>query len=141
MFFGALDEGGGDFFGVFVAGIVFGDDDAVGIFGKDAAANLASGRVAATGTAMNGNDFAFVGGDGVEDFFESIGGVSIVNNDSEGLTFIHDIHAALNTAQGFDAVLDLLVGETEFLTSNHSREGIIDIKFAGDFGLYFYITR
>lgn len=97
MFFGAFDEGGGDFLGVFVARVVLGDDDEIRMLGEDGASNGPGGGIAATGTAMNGNDFAFVGGDGVEDFFESIGGVSIVNNDSEGLTFIHDIHAALNT--------------------------------------------
>ena len=94
----SLDEVGGDFFGIFVARIVFGDDDNVGMLSEDGATNLARRRVATTGATVNGDDFALVIFDGIKNFFESIGGMSVIYDDGERLTFVDEIHTT------FDAV-------------------------------------
>ena len=108
---------------------------------ENGAADGPSGRVAPAGTAVDGDDFALMGFNGIEDFFESIRGVSVVDNNGEGLACIDNIHAALDASEGFDTLFNLGVSEAEFFAHQASGEGIQDIKFAGDFGLYIYITR
>ena len=70
---------------------------------KDSAANGSSGGVTLAGATVNGNDFAFVVADGIEDFLQSIRGVGIVDDDREGLPFINDIHATFDVFKGVDA--------------------------------------
>lgn len=54
--FSALEEGLGDFLGIFVAGIVFGDDDDVAIFTEDFAADDAGGFVTTAGATVDGDN-------------------------------------------------------------------------------------
>lgn len=59
-FSGTRDELGGDSGRVFVAGIVFGDDNGVAVFAEDFATESAGRFVAATGTTVDGDNFARV---------------------------------------------------------------------------------
>ena len=59
-FLDAFNELGGDSGRVFVTGIVFGDDDSVAVFAEDFATESAGRFVAATGTTVDGDNFARV---------------------------------------------------------------------------------
>ena len=86
-----------DFFWIFVARIVFGDNTDIAKFASDFA-TLGAGRfITATGAAKERDDATrFVGINRFEDFFKSIWSVSEVNNDVEVLSEAKAIHATFN---------------------------------------------
>ena len=102
-----------DFFWIFVARIVFGDNTDIAKFASDFATFGAGRFITTTGAAKERNDATrFVGIDRFEDFFKSVGSVSEVNNDVKVLAEIEAVHAAFDFGECGDAVCDLLVGET-----------------------------
>ena len=139
-FEGTLDELVGDFGGVFVAGIVFGDDDSVGVFAEDFATDEAGGFVATAGTAVKGDDLAVVVLDRGEDLFEGVGGVGVVDDDSEILAGVDAVHATFDRGEGMDARADLGIGEAEAFANGEGGKGIIDVELAGDLGFDFEIV-
>ncbi len=95
-FFGAFEEWFGDFLRVFVARVVFGDDDSVGVFAEDFAAKEAGGFVAAAGATVEGDNFAGVVLDGGEDLLKGVRSVSVIDDDLEILTFVETVHTAFD---------------------------------------------
>ena len=66
---GTLNERGGNFFGIFIAGIVFGNNNKIGIFGENFATNFPSRWITATSAAMDRDNLAFVAFDRSKNFF------------------------------------------------------------------------
>ena len=130
VFRGALDEAGSDSLGVFVARVIFGNDDNVRVLGEDGAADGASRRVTAAGASVDRDDAPLDFAEAVKNFLESVGSMSVVNNDGEGLTFVNEVHAAFDTGEGSDAAGDLVIGEAEVTADEGGSKGIIDIELA-----------
>lgn len=86
-FFGTFNELLGDFLRVFVTGVVFGDNDGVGVFAEDFATDETGGFVATSGSAMKSDDSALVSLNGGEDLFEGVRSVGVVDDDFKILTF------------------------------------------------------
>lgn len=139
-FLGAFDELGGNSGGVFVAGVVFGDNDDIAVLTEDFSAQEASGFVAATGATVDGDDFALMVLDGLEDLFESVGCVGVINDNFKMLTLVNAIHTTFNRIESGDTLADLLIGEAELFTNSESGKRIINVEFAGDLSRNFYIT-
>lgn len=135
-FFGTFDEHAGNFLRIFVTGVIFGNNDNVAVLAKNLTARFASGMVAFTGAAVNGDDFRLVilWFDASEDFFESVGSMSIVDDDFKILTSLNTSHATFNGFETSNTVGDLLISEADELTNADGGKGIIDIEFARNLG-------
>lgn len=129
---GASNEAGGDSLWVFVTRVVLGNDDNIGIMGEDAAANGAGGRVAATGATVDRNDFALMTCYGGKNLLKGVWGMSVIDNNSERLTFIDEVHATFDRGERGNAVFDLGFSEAEFIANSGGSQGIINVKFAGN---------
>ncbi len=132
--FGAFDEHAGDGLGVFVARIVLGDDDDVAVLAENFATRLAGGMIAFTGATVDRDDFRFVALwlDTGEDLFESVGSVSVVDDNFKILAGLDTGHTAFDGVETGDAVGDLGVSEVDEFANADGGEGIIDIEFAGN---------
>lgn len=135
-FFGAFNEHVGNFLRIFVAGIIFRNNNDITVLAKDFAAGFAGGMVTLAGAAMNGDDFRFVvlWFDTGEDFFESIGGMSIIDNNLKILTGLDASHAAFNRVEAGDTVGNLLIGKADEFTNTDGGKGIINIELTRDLG-------
>ena len=127
----------GDFFGVFVARVVFGNDTEVAVSAGDFAPFGPGRLVAATSTTEEGDNAAVVILDTVEDLLEGVGGMGEVDDDVERLASVDAVHATFDLVESVEAVFDLVVGKTEFAADGDGGERVVDVELTGDFGLDF----
>lgn len=139
-FLDAFNELVGDFGGVLVAGIVLGDDDDITVFAEDFAAEGAGRFVAATSTTMERNNAALVIFDGFEDFLESVGGMSVVDNNFKILALVYAVHATFNGGEGGNAVGNFWISKADFFADGEGGERVVNVKLTRDLSNDFYIT-